>query len=97
MPEQKVALVTGCSTGVGLHTAARLAEAGWQVVATMRDTAKASALQAECTALGVSVALEPLDVDPLGRAGEAAPVHRLPAFVDFRKDVVMAASDHGTG
>ena len=62
MPEQKVALVTGCSTGVGLHTAARLAEAGWQVVATMRDTAKASALQAECSALGVSVAIEPLDV-----------------------------------
>ena len=65
MPEQKVALVTGCSTGVGLHTAARLAEAGWQVVATMRDTAKAATLQAECAALGVALAVEPLDVaDP---------------------------------
>ena len=69
MPEQKVALVTGCSTGVGLHTAARLAEAGWQVVATMRDTAKASALQAECTALGVSVAIDSAVAAVLGHHG----------------------------
>ena len=51
MSEQKVAIVTGCSSGVGLHTATRLAEQGWSVVATMRDTAKANALQAECAAL----------------------------------------------
>mgnify|MGYP000953597574 CR=1 FL=1 len=62
MSQQKVALVTGCSTGVGLHTAARLAEAGWQVVATMRDTAKADALQAECAKLGVAVEVLALDV-----------------------------------
>ena len=62
MAERKLALVTGCSTGVGLHTAARLAEAGWQVVATMRDPAKAAALNAECARLGVAVEVLALDV-----------------------------------
>lgn len=58
----KVALITGCSSGVGLHTAARLAEQGWQVVATMRNTARDTALQAECAALGVAVEVAALDV-----------------------------------
>lgn len=62
MPTPPVALVTGCSTGVGLHTAVRLAEAGFQVVATMRDTGKRDALLAEAARLGVGVEVAPLDV-----------------------------------
>ncbi|MCC6925580.1 SDR family oxidoreductase [Novosphingobium sp.] len=58
----KVALVTGCSTGVGLHTAIRLAEAGYSVVATMRDVAKQQALLNEATRVGVTVEVKVLDV-----------------------------------
>lgn len=62
MTDQPVALITGCSTGVGLHAAVRLAEAGHAVVATMRDPAKQQALLDACAAAGVSVEVRPLDV-----------------------------------
>lgn len=62
MGESKVALVTGCSTGVGLHTAVRLAEAGFAVVATMRDLAKQQALLDAASAAGVAVEVRKLDV-----------------------------------
>jgi NAD(P)-dependent dehydrogenase (short-subunit alcohol dehydrogenase family) len=58
----KVALVTGCSTGVGLHTAIRLAEAGYTVVATMRDPGKQQGLLDEAAKAGVSLEVAPLDV-----------------------------------
>lgn len=80
MDEAKVALVSGCSSGVGLHAAVRLAEAGFRVIATMRDPAKAGPLQAAAAAAGVEVSVAPLDVtvresieaavaDALGRYG----------------------------
>jgi len=40
----KTVLITGCSTGIGHATALRFAQAGWQVVATMRDIASAGDL-----------------------------------------------------
>ena len=58
----KVALVTGCSTGVGLHTAIRLAEAGFTVVATMRNPGKQQALLDEAAKAGVSLEVGALDV-----------------------------------
>ena len=58
----RIALVTGCSTGVGLHTAIRLAEAGFTVVATMRDTGKQQALLDEAVEAGVAVEVARLDV-----------------------------------
>jgi len=57
-----VALVTGASTGVGLHTAVRLAKAGYLTVATMRDTGKKGALLAEAAAAGVKLVVRSLDV-----------------------------------
>jgi NADP-dependent 3-hydroxy acid dehydrogenase YdfG len=33
---QKVALITGCSTGIGHELALQLIRSGWQVVATAR-------------------------------------------------------------
>ena len=57
-----IALVTGTSTGIGLHTAIALARAGHTVVATMRNTAKSEALRAAASAAGVSVDVRALDV-----------------------------------
>lgn len=62
MSDKPVALVTGCSTGVGLYTAIRLAEAGYKVVATMRDTSKQQALFDEAASAGVEIEVRPLDV-----------------------------------
>ncbi|MDR0277661.1 MAG: SDR family oxidoreductase [Paucimonas sp.] len=42
----KTALIIGASRGLGLGLVERLSEDGWQVVATVRDTAKAGALKA---------------------------------------------------
>lgn len=62
---QKVALITGTSTGVGLHTALRFAAAGFRTIATMRDTAKQEQLRALAQAAGVTVEIHALDVaDP---------------------------------
>lgn len=62
MAEANVALVTGCSSGVGLHTAIRLAEVGFRVIATLRDVAKAVPLQEAARAAGMEVEIAPLDV-----------------------------------
>jgi NAD(P)-dependent dehydrogenase (short-subunit alcohol dehydrogenase family) len=58
----QVALVTGCSSGIGLSTAVRLAEEGFQVVATMRDTNKQNALLERAKAQGVTLEVAALDV-----------------------------------
>ncbi|MFQ6155320.1 SDR family NAD(P)-dependent oxidoreductase [Micrococcus luteus] len=60
MPD--VALVTGTSSGMGLHAAVELARRGLSVVATMRDTARAGALRAAADAAGVVLDVRTLDV-----------------------------------
>jgi len=59
---ESILLVTGTSSGIGLATAVAAARHGFTVVATMRDLGKASALQAEADAAGVTLDLQPLDV-----------------------------------
>ena len=56
------ALVTGCSSGMGMHAAVALASAGVDVVATMRDTARDGELRAAAEAAGVSLTVRALDV-----------------------------------
>jgi len=58
----KVILVTGCSSGIGLHTAARLAAAGHLVFAGVRGRGKAGALLAEVARRGAEVRLLVFDV-----------------------------------
>jgi NAD(P)-dependent dehydrogenase (short-subunit alcohol dehydrogenase family) len=56
------ALITGTSSGIGLDTAIVLAEAGFDVVATMRNLDKRGPLEAAAKERGVSVEIRPLDV-----------------------------------
>ena len=44
---EKVALVTGSSSGIGFETSLALARDGYYTYATMRDTTKASKIQEE--------------------------------------------------
>jgi len=58
----KVALVTGTSSGIGLSTAVQLAQHGYAVIATMRDTSKAEALEARAKEAGVNIDIHALEV-----------------------------------
>lgn len=58
----KVALITGTSTGIGLHTAMLLAKNNYTVYASMRDTGKKDLLQKEAETNSVSVNIVQLDV-----------------------------------
>lgn len=57
-----VAVVTGTSSGMGMHAAVELARSGHQVVATMRDVAKADRLRVAAEAAGVDLDVRALDV-----------------------------------
>ena len=59
---QPVALVTGTSSGMGLHTGVELARRGLTVVATMRDTSRATALTEAAAQAGVAIDVRALDV-----------------------------------
>lgn len=57
-----VALVTGTSSGMGLHTAVGLARRGHVVVATMRDTGRDAGLREAASEAGVELDVRALDV-----------------------------------
>jgi NAD(P)-dependent dehydrogenase (short-subunit alcohol dehydrogenase family) len=58
----KVFLITGCSSGVGMHAAVQSAVAGARVYASMRNPDKAGPLNALAEAAGVALHVIPLDV-----------------------------------
>ncbi|WP_030204642.1 SDR family NAD(P)-dependent oxidoreductase [Streptomyces sp. NRRL S-87] len=60
----KIVLITGASSGIGLAAAVAAAGAGWTTVATMRNLAKADALRAAAAEAGVAdrVHIKKLDV-----------------------------------
>ncbi|MFE0461181.1 SDR family NAD(P)-dependent oxidoreductase [Kitasatospora sp. NPDC058965] len=85
MTETKTVLITGTSSGIGLATAVAAARAGWRVLATMRDTAKAGPLLAAAAAAGVRDAIEvrALEVtDPASVQACLAGLDRLDALVN---------------
>lgn len=60
MPQ--IAIVTGTSSGMGLHTAVGLATRGATVVATLRDPTRADALRTAADLAGVQLDIRQLDV-----------------------------------
>lgn len=58
----KVALVTGASSGLGMHVAVMLAKQGYTTYATMRNTAKQDALLALAAEQSISLQVKTLDV-----------------------------------
>jgi NAD(P)-dependent dehydrogenase (short-subunit alcohol dehydrogenase family) len=63
---EKVALITGCSSGFGKLTAVALARAGFRVVATMRNLEKRAALDSAAKEAGVQFDLRRLDITEHG-------------------------------
>jgi len=61
MPE-RIALITGSSSGFGLLTSVELAKAGFRVVATMRDLGRRGALDQAAATAGVKLDVRQLDV-----------------------------------
>jgi len=55
-------LITGTSTGIGFHTAIAAANAGFTVIATMRDLSRADALREAASTAGVTLDIRALDV-----------------------------------
>ena len=66
-----VVLITGCSTGIGLRTAVAFARNGDTDVATMRNPAKADALNKAAADAGVTVDVIALDVTDAASASAA--------------------------
>lgn len=60
--KNKVALITGASTGVGFETALLLASKGYKVYATMRNLEKQDALLEAAKDLNVEIMVKSLDV-----------------------------------
>lgn len=74
MPE-KIALVTGSSSGIGLLTAVELAKDGFRVLASMRDLGRRERLDQAAAATGVATRLDVRRLD----VSETASI---PAFVE---------------
>jgi NAD(P)-dependent dehydrogenase (short-subunit alcohol dehydrogenase family) len=62
MSGSRTVVVTGASSGIGLATAVQAAQAGWHVVATVRDLGRTEALTAAAQGAGVELDVRRLDV-----------------------------------
>lgn len=60
--DQKVTLITGCSSGFGLLSSIELARAGFRVIATMRNLDRRAALDAAAKESGVTLDVRRLDI-----------------------------------
>ncbi|QMV39808.1 SDR family oxidoreductase [Cohnella cholangitidis] len=61
--KEKIALVTGASSGFGLLIAVALADKGYRVIATMRDLDRQAPLRQEAERYGVGAKLEIMKLD----------------------------------
>src|SRR5271167_779137 len=71
MSDQKVAVITGSSSGIGLLTAIEFAQSGYHVVATMRDLGRSGRLEEAAQQAGVrdKLDLRRLDVTDFDSIG----------------------------
>jgi len=60
---ERVAMITGCSSGIGLLTAVEMARGGWKVVATMRNPAGSGRLVDAAKEAGVAEKIDVRKVD----------------------------------
>ena len=60
---EKLALITGASSGFGLLTSIEMAKAGFQVVATMRDLSRRAKLDEAASAAGVGARIDIRELD----------------------------------
>ncbi|HKW24720.1 MAG TPA: SDR family oxidoreductase [Terriglobales bacterium] len=60
---EKVALITGSSSGIGLLTTVELARAGFRVVASMRDLGRRQRLDEAAAAAGVAIRIDVRQLD----------------------------------
>ncbi len=67
----KIVLITGCSSGFGLNTAAHLASRGCRVIATMRNLAKQNGVLNEAKRRGSELEVLQLDVTDKNSVKEA--------------------------
>jgi NAD(P)-dependent dehydrogenase (short-subunit alcohol dehydrogenase family) len=74
MPE-KIAVITGTSSGIGLLTSIELAKAGFRVIATMRDLGRRPRLDQAVTATGVGARIDVRELD-------VTKFETMPAFVE---------------
>lgn len=89
-----VVLITGCSSGFGLLTAARLAAKGYTVVATMRDLKKEGNLTSEVNRRGGAV--EVLQMDVTDKRSVTRAVERI-KMGHGRIDVLVNNAGYGIG
>lgn len=79
----KLILITGCSSGIGLEAAVDLAAHGYRVIATMRNLAKQDRLLKAAKARGVTLDVRALDVtsrDSIAAAAEYVHATHGPLF-----------------
>ncbi len=66
----KTVVITGCSSGIGLHAAVEAARAGHTVVATMRNLERRAALDEAASSAGVELDVRTLDITDVSSVTE---------------------------
>ena len=85
-------LITGASSGIGKATALYLAERGYDVVGTSRSTARLADLEAEASALGLSVSGVELDIN-----SDDAATKVMAGIIDERGAIDVLVNNAGYG
>ena len=85
-------LITGASSGIGKATALYLAERGYDVVGTSRSMARLADLEAEASALGLSVSGVELDIN-----SDDAATKVMAGIIDERGAIDVLVNNAGYG